>query len=143
MYERFWMGWELDWVISKASLNVFYIDNDIVFFERSALKHLTIEEPHERFDERRVNMLKLQLLQLERQVNHKSNITTIYHLFYFDIINFYLFYVLFFQVLLLEEKYKALNLKIISSIEFTASILLLQSVPLGSMLRCYFFSIFY
>ena len=35
---------------------------------RLALKQITSEASQERFDERRVNMLKLQLIQLQRQV---------------------------------------------------------------------------
>ena len=35
---------------------------------RSALKQITSEASQERFDERRVNMLKLQLIQFQRQV---------------------------------------------------------------------------
>lgn len=39
------------------------------FFYRSLYKQLVEEVPQERFDERRVNLLKSQVIQLERQVS--------------------------------------------------------------------------
>lgn len=39
------------------------------FFCRSLYKQLVEEVPQERFDERRVNLLKSQVIQLERQVS--------------------------------------------------------------------------
>ena len=40
----------------------------MIFFSRSLYKQLVTETSHEKFDERRVTLLKSQIIQLERQV---------------------------------------------------------------------------